>query len=75
MDSHLEEKVHKSIEKNNQDYGLIAIAHQLSTIENADIIHTLKDGKIVEKGKHKELIQKEEVYYNLYKTQQTGKER
>lgn len=45
------------------------IAHRLSTIKKADIILVVKDGKIVERGKHKDLIEKKGYYYNLYTKQ------
>ena len=69
LDSHLEEKVHNAIEKTNEQYGIITIAHRLSTIENADTIHVLENGEIVEKGTHPELIEKQGRYQDLYKTQ------
>ncbi len=45
------------------------IAHRLSTIVNADVILVVKDGKIIERGKHKELMKKKGYYYNLYTRQ------
>jgi ATP-binding cassette subfamily B protein/subfamily B ATP-binding cassette protein MsbA len=43
------------------------IAHRLSTIVNADLIIVMNEGRIVEKGKHEELLAKKGTYYNLYK--------
>jgi ABC-type transport system involved in Fe-S cluster assembly fused permease/ATPase subunit len=45
------------------------IAHRLSTIINADKIIVMKDGRIVEVGKHNELLEKNGVYAGLYKAQ------
>ena len=45
------------------------IAHRLSTIQNADRILVVKDGNIVEQGTHKELLDKKQVYYNMYSAQ------
>lgn len=45
------------------------IAHRLSTIRQADVILVVKDGKIIEQGTHKELIDKQGSYYNLYTKQ------
>ncbi|HZH58696.1 MAG TPA: ABC transporter ATP-binding protein [Metabacillus sp.] len=43
----------------------LVIAHRLNTIQNADQIIVLKDGKIIEKGTHNELIEKKEFYYEM----------
>ena len=45
------------------------IAHRLSTIQNADLILVIKDGNIVEQGKHDDLIQKQGFYQKLYISQ------
>ena len=45
------------------------IAHRLSTIKNADIILVLKDGDVIEKGNHEELMAKGGFYADLYNSQ------
>ncbi len=45
------------------------IAHRLSTIRNADMILVLKDGQIIERGKHDELLARQGFYYDLYMSQ------
>ena len=45
------------------------IAHRLSTIRNADLILVMKDGTIIECGKHEELLEKKGFYYELYNSQ------
>lgn len=45
------------------------VAHRLSTIINSDLILVIKDGQILEKGNHKELLKLKGEYYNLYKNQ------
>ena len=47
----------------------LVIAHRLSTVRNADLILVVKDGKIVEKGTHKELMAAKGPYYRLYTRQ------
>lgn len=47
----------------------IVVAHRLSTIIDADKILVLKEGKIIESGKHLELLRQKGYYFNLYKTQ------
>jgi ATP-binding cassette subfamily B protein len=48
------------------------IAHRLSTIRNADIILVMNNGDIIEQGNHKELLEKNGFYANLYNSQFTG---
>ena len=45
------------------------VAHRLSTIREADVILVMKDGHIVEQGKHEELLQKQGFYAKLYQSQ------
>lgn len=67
LDSQLEKQVQENIEQMDSDYGIIAIAHQLSTIQNADTIHVMKKGEITETGTHKELLQVAGKYSQLRK--------
>ncbi|MEC8467931.1 MAG: ATP-binding cassette domain-containing protein, partial [Pseudomonadota bacterium] len=48
----------------------LIVAHRLSTTQDADIIHVLDHGQVVETGTHKELLEKDGFYANLYKMQQ-----
>lgn len=50
------------------------IAHRLSTIRDADLILVMNKGKVIEKGKHIELLEKDGFYADLYKSQFAGKE-
>ena len=52
-----------------RDRTCVIIAHRLSTIKNVDKIAVFQDGRIVETGRHKELLEKRGVYYSLYQYQ------
>ncbi|PSP77598.1 ABC transporter ATP-binding protein [Halobacteriales archaeon QS_4_69_225] len=69
LDSNLEKEVQTAIESMNREYGIITIAHRLSTVKNADRIYTLDDGEIVEKGSHEKLLADNGEYANLYTIQ------
>ena len=69
LDSHLEREVQDAIEAMDRDYAMIAIAHRLSTVENADRIYTMADGEITEVGSHGELLENGGQYANLYAIQ------
>jgi len=69
LDSHLEREVQDAIEAMDREYAMIAIAHRLSTVENADRIYTMEDGQITETGSHEELIDNDGQYANLYAIQ------
>ena len=47
----------------------IVIAHRLSTIQKADVILVLRDGRIIESGKHQELLKSGGLYSELYELQ------
>jgi subfamily B ATP-binding cassette protein MsbA len=69
LDTGLETKVHRAIEEMDRDFMIIAIAHRLSTVINADRIHVFDDGEIVETGTHDELLAGDSRYAALYATQ------
>ena len=69
LDSNLEKEVQAAIESMDTDYGIIAIAHRLSTVQNADRIYTLDAGEIIEQGTHSELLADEGEYAELYTIQ------
>lgn len=69
LDSSLEKEVQSSIERMGRDYGIIAIAHRLSTVQNADRIYTMDNGRIVETGTHEELLTADGDYAELYTIQ------
>lgn len=70
LDSESEKVVQDALDHLMKTRTSVVIAHRLSTIYNADMICVLQDGKIVEQGKHNELLQIENgVYHKLYTTQ------
>jgi len=65
LDTESEQLVQKALEKMMENRTSLVIAHRLSTIQKADLIVVLKKGKIVEQGKHEELITKKGEYFKL----------
>ena len=69
LDSESERHVQAALEQLMADRTTLVIAHRLSTIEKADRIFVLDHGNIVEIGTHAELLQKNGMYAQLYRTQ------
>ncbi len=69
LDAGSEIKVQEGIKRLIKGRTTIIIAHRFSTVRNADKIVVLSKGKVVEVGKHAELLRKRGVYYNFYKLQ------
>ena len=69
LDSEAESKVQIALEALLKEKSALIIAHRLSTIKNADMIYVFDQGRIIEKGKHKELLEKNGLYEVLFKTQ------
>jgi len=69
LDSISEQKIQEAIDPIINTHTSILIAHRLSTILAADEILVVKDGTIVERGQHKELVKQGGVYAELYETQ------
>ncbi|MFO7744684.1 MAG: ABC transporter ATP-binding protein [Psychroflexus sp.] len=70
VDSYSEQLIQEATDKLTKNRTSIVIAHRLATIKNADKIIVMDLGKIVETGKHSELLNKENGYYkNLYEAQ------
>ena len=69
LDTESELKVQGAIDQLVSDRTVIVIAHRLSTIKNADKILVLDKGKLVETGKHAELLSLNGVYTALYSSQ------
>ncbi len=69
VDNETEAALQRSIELVGKDRTTVIIAHRLSTIRGANTILVMDDGKIVERGAHDDLIQKEGIYQKLWKVQ------
>ena len=69
LDSESENQIQQAIDNLKIGKTTIVIAHRLSTVENAEKIIVLKDGKIVESGRHNDLMSLEKAYFELYKNQ------
>ncbi|MBF2021822.1 MAG: ABC transporter ATP-binding protein [Hydrococcus sp. C42_A2020_068] len=69
VDNETEAAIQKSLDKITQNRTTIAIAHSLSTIRNADCIYVMEYGKLVERGTHEELLEKEGIYASLWRVQ------
>ena len=74
VDTRTERIVQEAMDKLTHGRTSFVIAHRLSTIKNADLIIVIRDGDIVESGNHKQLLEKEGFYAELYNSQfeQTG---
>ncbi|MET2052712.1 ABC transporter ATP-binding protein [Enterococcus faecalis] len=69
VDTQTEAHIQKAMETVTENRTSFVIAHRLSTIENADLILVMKNGDIIEKGTHQELLQAPTLYASLYNSQ------
>lgn len=69
VDTRTEAHIQKAMDEVTSNRTSFVIAHRLSTIENADLILVMKDGDIVEKGNHQELLAQPSLYASLYNSQ------
>ena len=69
VDTRTEELVQQAMDKLTEGRTSFIIAHRLSTIRNADLILVIRDGNIVEKGNHDELMAQNGFYAELYNSQ------
>jgi ATP-binding cassette, subfamily B, bacterial len=71
LDSLTEEEITKTIKNisSKQDQITILIAHRLSTIMHADRIFVLEQGKMIEQGKHEDLLAEKGLYYAMWRQQ------
>ncbi len=73
IDTRTEMKIQRALDIMMDGRTCFIVAHRLSTIENADTILVMNKGKIIEQGKHQELLAKGGFYYTLFNSQFAGK--
>ena len=69
VDNETEAAIQRSLEQITKNRTTIAIAHRLSTIRNADRIYVMEHGRLVEQGRHEELLEERGIYANLWRVQ------
>ena len=69
LDNESQEYIKKAIDNLVKEHTVVIVAHRLSTIMDADIIHIVDKGKIIASGNHKELLKTNKIYKNLYETE------
>ena len=69
IDTHTEMRIQRAFNKMMKGRTSFIVAHRLSTIVEADVILVMKDGHILEQGKHEELLNKKGFYHELYNSQ------
>ena len=74
IDTRTELRIQDAFERMMQGRTSFIVAHRLSTIRSADVILVMRDGKIVEQGRHDQLLQKGGFYAQLYQSQFDGVE-
>ena len=69
LDNESQEYIKRAIDNLVKDHTVVIVAHRLSTIMDADIIHVVDKGKIVATGTHNNLLKTSKIYKNLYETE------
>ena len=69
LDNESQEYIKKAIDNLVKEHTVVIVAHRLSTIMDADVIHVVDKGKIVASGNHEELLKTNKIYKNLYETE------
>ena len=69
LDNNSQDYIKKTIDNLVNDHTIVIVAHRLSTIMDADIIHVVDGGKVIATGNHKELLNSCKIYRNLYETE------
>uniref|UniRef100_A0A452GR16 ABC transporter domain-containing protein n=1 Tax=Gopherus agassizii TaxID=38772 RepID=A0A452GR16_9SAUR len=69
LDTESEKVVQEALDKARQGRTCIVIAHRLSTVQNADKIAVIQNGRVVEQGTHQQLLAEKGIYYSLVNVQ------
>ena len=69
MDSETEAKIQEALSKLTKNKTTIVIAHRLSTILNSNNIYLIDSGRVIDFGKHQDLLSKSSLYKNFYEKQ------
>jgi ABC-type transport system involved in Fe-S cluster assembly fused permease/ATPase subunit len=70
LDTNTEREIQKALGEVSKDRTTLVIAHRLSTIIDADEILVLEEGRVVERGRHEELLEKQAIYAEMWRRQQ-----
>ena len=69
LDAETENKIQEAINYLTKNRTTLVIAHRLSTILNSDKIYVIDNGKVIDEGKHEDLIKNSKIYNNFYEKQ------
>ena len=69
LDNKSQEYIKKTMDELVKDHTIVIVAHRLSTIIDADVIHVVNKGQVVASGTHSELLKTSDIYRNLYETE------
>ena len=69
VDMETEEKIQNTLKQIQESKTCFIIAHRISSVKEADIILVMENGRIIERGKHEELLEQRGYYYNVYQNQ------
>lgn len=70
VDVHSEHHIQEALARVMRDKTTVIVAHRLSTVQDADVIFALENGRLAESGTHRELLEKNGVYASLIKAQE-----
>ncbi len=69
VDTETEQQIQAALERLMQSRTTFVIAHRLATVRRADLILVMQDGRIVERGKHDDLLYRDGLYREIYDLQ------